>query len=140
MRREGRETIYSFWTHEKQGRRLRKFTAQPLLALREGMTITMVWRGNYLVGLADQDNKLFFNIETPVRTNKTSSLLPWLRGVIGVALILGIVQLFSAAPKILSPFDFTQLLPGLIIIGVLLILPSIWRLALIWRNEDGAQL
>lgn len=134
--RDGGREHYRFWTVERQGRRWREIIAQPRLALREGMLLTLVWRGRYLVGVADQDRSLFYAVDVPSPAEPRRPLLSWLRLCTALALLLVAVQWAEGLGRLLEHRTAAQLLPGLIVLALVAGLPVLWRGIQIWRGED----
>jgi hypothetical protein len=116
--------------------RPRSFEAQTNLKLQAQMTVTLVWRGKHLVGLADQSNIVWYNIEPqPPRfpqLNRLMSYLAW------VCLFIAALQLGRLVPAWSGLFD-NYGLQALIVIAIavlVLMLPLLRWITEMFKKED----
>lgn len=92
--RKGRR-FYDFLTREAGGRdRMRSAQVSTGIQLRSGRWFTFMWRGDRLVGIADQEDGLWFPVRLRPQTTEFERL--W-RALVWLCLGLAVVQLIRLA-------------------------------------------
>jgi hypothetical protein len=132
---------YKLRTLEPSGaQRLRRLEAQEGLRLIAGTTITMVWRGARLVGIADQNSGTWFWIDPANAVHPHPKLERYLRwsGYMVIALLaLQLTRFFPEAGETIRKAPLTVLV-GAALVTLLIAMPSLlWTVQTYFGPEGG---
>lgn len=115
------QTLYQLVTKEPYDRlRPRNIEAQPHLVFKPGQSITLVYRGNTLLGIANQSVRSWQAVV--LVTKASSSLLPLL---LGTVVLLCMLQAFRFAGEIATLFEehAGRALIGILVVTAIALLP-----------------
>lgn len=130
---------YFLVTEEHYGKRARRIVAPPGPRVRPGQWVTLVSRGQHLLGIANQSTGVWYPI-SPKKREKgwQESLLLWLTPIILVLLAIQGIHLTVNSINLWQEFGL-KVIAGIFIIAFLLAQPLLIYLFELARGPDGGR-